>query len=274
MATIKHPEEIRQQVRQRYAETVRQRGSSCCDTSSSCCCGGSEATPELFAKGEYLGYSLEELMTAPESANMSLGCGNPGAIASLMPGEVVLDLGSGGGLDCFLAAQRVGPTGRVIGVDMTPDMLFKARQVAAQYGYDNVEFRLGEIEQLPVADNSVDVILSNCVINLSPDKPAAFREAYRVLKPGGRLAITDTVATAPLPEEVRQDMALWSACISGAACIDDLEAMLREAGFEAIRIAPKDASREMIREWAPGRKVEEYVLSATIQAVKPAASCC
>ena len=200
---------------------------------------------------------------------MVLGCGNPGAIASLRPGEVVLDLGSGGGLDCLLAARQVGEKGQVIGVDMTPDMLSRARQNAAKGGYANVEFRLGEIEHLPVADNTVDVVMSNCVINLSPDKRAVFGEAYRVLRPGGRLAIADIVATAPLQKEDRQDMALWGACISGAAFVGDLKTMLQELGFEKISIQPDDASREIIREWVPGSKLGDCVLSASIEAVKP-----
>jgi len=200
---------------------------------------------------------------------MGLGCGNPQAIAALEPGETVLDLGSGGGFDCFLAVRQVGETGRVIGVDMTPEMIRKARANAAKSGFQNVEFRLGEIEHLPVADRSVDVILSNCVINLSPDKAAVFQEAFRVLKPGGRLAIADIVATAALPEDIRNDLALRVGCVGGAAAVDEIETFLREAGFREIRIQPKDESRELIREWAPGRQVEDYVISATIEAVKP-----
>ena len=265
MANQQQSEQIRDQVRQHYSEIV-QRSTGCCSSAS--CCGNYVQDNALY-QGLRLGYALEDLLAAPQGANISLGCGNPGAIAALCPGEVVLDLGCGGGLDCFLAARQVGETGRVIGVDMTPDMLRQARENAAQIGLTNVEFRLGEIEHLPVADSSVDVIISNCVINLSPDKEAVLREAYRVLRPGGRLAISDTVATAPLPEEARRDMALWASCLSGAALIDDLEQMLREAGFTQIRIRPKDESREMIREWVPGCGVEEYVLSATIEAVKP-----
>jgi len=265
MRREQEPEHIRQDVRQRYGDIARQQRATCCCSSSACCSG--RASDEVQAAGARLGYSRGDLAGVPEPASMSLGCGNPSAIASLRPGEVVLDLGCGAGLDCFLAARQVGETGRVIGVDMTPEMLAKARQHAARLGIRNVEFRLGEIEHLPVADKSVDVIISNCVINLSPDKPAVFREAHRVLKPGGRLAIADVVATAPLPDAARQDMALWSACISGAACVDDLEAMLREAGFGQIRIAPQDSSREMIREWASGRDATEYVLSATIEAI-------
>jgi SAM-dependent methyltransferase len=189
-------------------------------------------------------------------------------LASLKAGDTVLDLGSGAGFDAFLAARAVGAEGFVIGVDMTPDMVSRARHNAAQGGYANVEFRLGEIEALPVADASVDVILSNCVINLSPDKARVFREAYRVLKPGGRLCISDVVASAELPEALRGDAGLYDCCIGGASLIDDLERYLAEAGFSDIRITPKDESREFIRDWAPGRGVEDYVVSATIEASK------
>jgi SAM-dependent methyltransferase len=205
---------------------------------------------------------------------MGLGCGNPQAIAALQAGETVLDLGSGGGFDCFLAARQVGARGHVIGVDMTPDMVSKARANAAKSGDHNVEFRLGEIENLPVADASVDVIISNCVINLSPDKPRVFREALRVLKPGGRLAISDVVATAELPPQVRQDLALYTGCMAGAALVSDLEAMLRASGFTDIRITPKDESKSFIRDWAPGTDITNYVVSANIEAVKPAAAPC
>jgi SAM-dependent methyltransferase len=201
-----------------------------------------------------------------------LGCGNPQASAALKTGETVVDLGCGGGFDCFLAARRVGKKGHVIGVDMTPDMVSKARANAAKGGYANVEFRLGEIEHLPVADASVDVILSNCVINLSPDKAQVFRDAFRVLRPGGRLALSDIVALAPLPAELRDDVALYTGCISGAAGIDELKGWLVAAGFTDIRIAPKDTSREFIAQWAPGRSVEDYVASATIEARKPPSS--
>ena len=222
--------------------------------------------------------SAEDAHAAPEGANLGLGCGNPQAIAALQPGETVLDLGSGAGFDAFLAARAVGDSGRVIGVDMTHEMLAKARDNATRAGYTNVEFRLGEIEHLPVADAGVDVIISNCVINLSPDKPQVFREAFRVLRSGGRLAISDVVATAELPEAVRRDLALYTGCMAGASQVDELEAMLRKAGFTDIRIEPKDASREFIRDWAPGRRVEEYVVSATIEAIKPSAAsagaCC
>jgi ubiquinone/menaquinone biosynthesis C-methylase UbiE len=215
-----------------------------------------------------MGYSQEELTKVPEGADLGLGCGNPQAIAALKPGETVLDLGSGAGFDCFLAADQVGSLGKVIGVDMTPEMLAKARENARRGGYENVEFRLGEIEHLPAADNSVDVILSNCVINLSPDKASVYREAFRVLKPGGRLAISDMVATAEMPQTVQEDLACYCGCITGAISAADLREVVAEVGFESIQIKPKEESREFIREWAPEHRVEDYVVSATIEAIK------
>jgi len=259
-------ETIRQAVLENYTK-VAQRGGGGCGPTVGCCGGGAETV----TISKQIGYSEEELATAPEGADMGLGCGNPQAIAALKPGEMVVDLGSGGGFDCFLAARQVGETGHVIGVDMTTEMVRKARANAQKGGFTNVEFRLGEIEHLPVADRSVDVILSNCVINLSPDKAAVFQEAFRVLKPGGRLAVADVVATAALPDDIRNDLALRAGCVGGAAAMDEVETFLREAGFREIRIRPKDDSRALIREWAPGRSVEDYVISATIEAVKPSA---
>jgi len=215
------------------------------------------------------GYSAEDTNAVPQGSNLGLGCGNPIALASLRPGEIVLDLGSGAGFDCFLAARAVGETGRVIGVDMTHEMLRKARANAAQGGYTQVEFRLGEIEHLPVADASVDVIISNCVINLSPEKAQVFREAFRVLKHGGRLAVSDVVATAPFPDEVQHDLALRAGCVAGASLLDDLEGMLHDAGFVDMRIQPKDESKTFIREWVPGTNIADYLISATIEAIKP-----
>jgi SAM-dependent methyltransferase len=247
---------VREEVRRRYGASASGK-SACADN----CCTSTNATD--------LGYSAEDTAAAPEAANLGLGCGNPLAMASLKNGQVVLDLGSGAGFDCFLAARAVGKTGEVIGVDMTHEMLIKARENAQKNGFTNVEFRLGEIEALPVADNSIDVIISNCVINLSPEKQRVFNEAFRVLKPGGRLAIADMVATAPLPNDIKADWAAYTGCISGASQITELERMLRASGFQDIEIEPKDSSRTFIREWLPGRQIEDYLVSATIQAVKP-----
>jgi len=259
-------DKIRQAVQTSYGKVAQTGGSGCCSTSS-CCAPDKAATAATTSVR--LGYSKQDVSSVPEGANMGLGCGNPQAIASLKPGETVLDLGSGGGFDCFLAARAVGEKGRVIGVDMTPEMVSKARANVAKTEFRNVEFRLGEIEHLPVADNSVDVIISNCVINLSPEKQQVFDDALRVLRSGGRLAVSDVVATAELPEEVKNDLVLHCGCLAGASVISDVEAMLRRSGFRDIRIQPKDESREFIRTWAPGRNVEEYVVSATIAAKKP-----
>ena len=262
-----HDEEIRGAVRERYGEIAKGNASRCC--------GGGSCKTDASARatdGEKLGYSLEDLKSLPAGADMGLGCGNPQAIASLKAGETVIDLGSGGGIDCFLAARQVGPSGRVIGVDMTPDMVAKARRNAEKAGFSQVEFRLGEIEHLPVADNTADVIISNCVVNLSPDKPQVLRDAFRALKPGGRVAISDIVATAVLPSDVKKDMAVYTGCMAGASLIQDLEAMLKAAGFQDVKIEPKDASREFIKDWVPGRKFEDYVVSANITARKPGAA--
>jgi arsenite methyltransferase len=253
-ATEASAENVREQVRQRYGATAK--GESSCGEE---CCTSSDS----------LGYSADEKAAAPEGADLGLGCGNPLAIASLQQGQTVLDLGSGAGFDCFLAARAVGETGRVIGVDMTHEMLAKAKENARKNGFSNVEFRLGEIEALPVADNSVDVIISNCVINLSPEKARVFAESFRVLKPGGRLAVADVVATAPLPKEVAEDWSAYTGCMAGASQIADLEAMLNASGFVDVRVVPKDSSRSFIREWLPGKNVEDYLVSAHIEARKP-----
>jgi SAM-dependent methyltransferase len=263
------PDAHRQGVRDAYAQVaLASNQSSACGVGSSCCGLSDDAAINTLISSR-LGYSEEELASVPEGADMGLGCGNPKAIASLRSGEVVVDLGSGGGFDCFLAAAEVGGEGLVIGVDMTPDMLSKARNNAIKGRYDNVEFRLGEIEHLPIADNSADVIISNCVINLSPNKAQVFRDAFRVLKPGGRLAVSDVVASVELPEEMRNDPQLIAGCMGNASLIEELEGLMIEAGFSCVRIQPKDESREFIRDWAPGRGVEDYVVSATIEAVKP-----
>ena len=234
---------------------------SCCDTSAG-------------SKSARMGYSADELAAVPEGADLGLGCGNPQAIAAMQPGEVVVDLGSGAGFDCFLAARQVGPAGRVIGVDMTHEMLKKARDNAAKAGAANVEFRLGDIEHLPIGDNMADMILSNCVINLVPDKAQVFREAFRVLKPGGRLAISDVVNVRPLTAELAADRALVCGCVAGAAPVGEVEAWLRAAGFADVRVAMKPESRAMIATWAPGRGIENHVAAAIIEARKPDAGCC
>jgi len=262
---------VKQTVRERYGRIAEQGGS--CGCAPTCCSpkGAEMEVPHDPRKvSQALGYSAEETNAVPDGANLGLGCGNPQVIAALKSGETVLDLGSGAGFDAFLAALAVGPKGRVIGVDMTPEMVTKARKNKANGGYENVEFRIGEIESLPVADATVEVIISNCVINLSPDKSRVFREAFRVLKPGGRIAVSDIVALSPIPEELRKDWELYTGCVTGASVVDDLKAMLKEAGFANIRIVRKGESREIISGWFPGRKAEDYVASASIEAVKPA----
>lgn len=259
----------RQTVREAYAKVAQAKNAdTCCGTESSCC-GVSDDVAINALISTRLGYNEDDLAQVPTGADMGLGCGNPKAIAALKPGEVVVDLGSGGGFDCFLAAREIGREGRAIGIDMTPDMISKARNNAVNGCYENVEFRLGEIEHLPVADETADVIISNCVINLSPDKAQVFRDAFRVLKPGGRLAISDVVATIELPEEMRNDPQLIAGCMGNASLIEELEGFMRDAGFVDIDIQPKDESREFIKEWAPGRGVEDYVISASIEAMKP-----
>lgn len=266
-------DQIRQHVRKSYAEVAEASNEGgCCGVESSCCGVSDDAAINTLISTR-LGYSEDDLKKAPDGADMGLGCGNPRAIASLKPGEVVIDLGAGGGFDAFLAAHEVGESGHVIGIDMTPTMLSKARHNAEKGKFSNVEFRLGEIEHLPVADDTADIIISNCVINLSPHKDLVFRDAFRVLQPGGRLAISDVVATAEMPDEMKNDPMLHAGCMAGASLIDELEAMMAEAGFEQIRIAAKDESREFIRDWAPGRGVEDYVVSAYIEAVKPGGCC-
>jgi SAM-dependent methyltransferase len=230
----------------------------CCAPS---CCDGTSSSLKI-------GYSTEDISNAPDGADLGLGCGNPQAIASLRPGEIVLDLGSGAGFDAFLAASQVGPNGKVIGVDMTPPMVERARKNAAKAGFQNVEFRLGEIEHLPVADASIDVIISNCVINLSPNKPAVFAEAFRVLKPGGRLAISDVIATKPLPDTLSKSIAAHACCISGASEIAELQSILSGSGFLDVRININEQSHRFIRDWMPGSGAEEYIASATLEAHK------
>ncbi len=253
---MKAPDQIHDDVRNHDSAIARGARSGCCGATS----------------GVALGYSEDELAAVPETANLGLGCGNPQTIARLAPGEVVIDLGAGGGFDALLAGRAVGPSGRVIGVDMGADMIALARKNATNAGAAHVEFRLGEIEHLPVADGGADVVMSNCVINLSPDKPAVYREAFRVLKPGGRLAISDVVAVQALPRELADDVAALCGCIAGAAQVDELLSMLREVGFASVAVEVDPASREVVEGWAPG--VSAYIASARITAVKPGGACC
>ncbi|KIL39348.1 arsenite S-adenosylmethyltransferase [Gordoniibacillus kamchatkensis] len=258
-------DQIRQNVRSRYKEIALQEvGSGSCCLPASSCHGSAD---DISSK---LGYSSEELTAVPDGANLGLGCGNPQAIAELNPGEVVLDLGSGGGFDCFLASRQVGETGHVIGVDMTPEMVSRARNNAVKGGFTNTDFRLGEIEHLPVPDQTVDVIISNCVINLSPDKQQVFHDAFRVLRPGGRLAVSDAMMTAELPTEIKNDLdVFYSGCISGASSVDELKTMLTQSGFKDVVVESKEESRAFIKDWVPGSKVEDYIASAVIKGVKP-----
>lgn len=268
--------ETRKAVRQGYGKIARQESAR-----GGCCCGGSKMADSVSQK---IGYSEQELKSVPEGANLVLGCGNPVALASLKEGDIVLDLGAGAGFDCFLASARVGASGRVIGVDMTPDMLDKARGNARKGNYNNVEFRLGEIENLPVADNHVDVIISNCVINLSPDKKRVFTEAYRVLRPGGRLMVSDIVVLKELPDKVRNSIEAYVGCLSGAEKKEQYLDTIKAAGFKDVKIieetqvpidcmvddptahviiAGLDMSRKELEELASS------ILSVKVSAVKP-----
>ncbi|OGN91538.1 MAG: arsenite S-adenosylmethyltransferase [Chloroflexi bacterium RBG_13_50_10] len=224
-------EEVKKVVRQGYAQ-VAKGGSSCCAPQSSCC-GTTNVATNISKK---IGYTDEDIEAVPEGANLGLGCGNPVALASLKEGEVVLDLGSGAGFDCFLAANKVGKTGKIIGVDMTPEMVDRARENARKGNYGNVEFRLGEIENLPVANNYVDVIISNCVINLSPDKDRVFQEAFRILKPGGRLMVSDIVLMNELPDSIKNSVAAYIGCVAGAAMKNEYLDAVKAAGFKKVTI--------------------------------------
>ena len=256
-------DQVLQHIRDRYAGIAKSGGP--CGCSGSCCSPDALLNPDASIQ---IGYSQEELAAVPEGANMGLGCGNPQAMAALRPGETVVDLGCGGGFDCFLAARRVGKKGQVIGVDMTPEMIHKARENAARGKIKNVEFRLGEIEHLPVADAAADVILSNCVVNLSPDKPQVYAEAARVLKAGGRLAISDVVAIAPIPAKIKRKLQAHSGCIAGSATVSETQRMLKKAGFSGIRIRVNEQSKTFIKDWFPGSGTEKFVRSAAIEAIK------
>ena len=274
-------ETIRAKVREGYGQ-IAKAGGSCCGPAKSCC-----GSPNVDALAASVGYSAADLSALPEGANMGLSCGNPTVIAELKPGETVLDLGSGGGFDVFIAGRKVGERGRAIGVDMTPEMLSKARANIAAYrqgtGLDNVEFRLGEIEHLPVADNSVDVIISNCVINLSPDKPQVWREIARVLKPGGRAAISDLALVRPLPDEIMRMVEALIGCVAGAVPIAETERMAREAGLTDIVLTRKSDYVDSMTEWQdplyrkimehmpPDAKLGDFVTSLYVSARKPGA---
>jgi SAM-dependent methyltransferase len=259
---------IKELVRARYSGIAAASEASCCAPAASSCCGprAADAWHEIARR---MGYSEAELASVPEGANLGLGCGNPQAIAAIMPGETVVDLGSGAGFDCFLAARQAGESGHVIGVDMIHEMLKNARDNAIRIGVGNVEFRLGELEHLPIADNTADVVISNCVINLVPDKQQVFREAFRVLKPGGRLAVSDIVNTAPLPSELQSDPALLCGCVVGAAPAEQVASWFLTAGFVDVRVTSKPESRALIATWAPGRDIANYIVSAIIEARKP-----
>jgi ubiquinone/menaquinone biosynthesis C-methylase UbiE len=248
MSTKIDLESVRRAVREGYGKIAEKDGSCCSGVS---CCGSNAGDSAQLAK--YVGYSTEELAALPEGANMGLSCGNPNALAALQPGEVVLDLGSGGGFDVFIAARKVGATGRAIGVDMTPEMLAKARKNIGPYrersGLDNVEFRLGEIEHLPLADNRVDAVISNCVINLSPDKPQVWREIARVLKPGGRVAVSDLALLKPLPAEILKMVEALVGCVAGAVLVSETERMAREAGLTEIRLNFKKEYLKAMTDW-------------------------
>jgi SAM-dependent methyltransferase len=271
-------ERIKKVVREGYAE-IAKRENSCCGPASSCC-GSPDVTQDISTK---IGYSEQELNAVPEGSNLGLGCGNPVALASLKEGDTVLDLGSGAGFDCFLAANKVGRKGKVIGVDMTPEMIDKARENAKKANYENVEFRLGEIENIPAADNSVDVVISNCVINLSPDKKRVFKEAFRVLKPGGRLMVSDIVLMKELPEFIRNSVEAYVGCISGAIMKKEYIGAIREAGFREVKVieeasfpienmANDPTAKAIIDKMdAPGGKLEEIgnsVVSINVQGKK------
>jgi SAM-dependent methyltransferase len=279
-------EDVREHVTEAYGHIARGEQEGCCGQKSSCC-GGADTSEQL---AQALGYSESELAALPEGANMGLSCGNPTAIAALKPGEVVLDLGSGGGFDVFIAARKVGAKGRAIGVDMTPDMVRKARANAVKFkeqsGLDNVDFRLGEIEHLPAADNSVDVVISNCVINLSPDKPRVWREIARVLKPGGRVAVSDLALLKPIPEAILKSVEALVGCVAGAVLVSETESMAAAAGLANIQCEsdPKaveamndlnDPLYEKIRAALPtGTRINDYVTSLYVTATKPPACCC
>jgi SAM-dependent methyltransferase len=282
MLTDEQNESVRKLVRDGYTKIARETSAGCCGSGVSCC---GSTPPEAEKLARELGYTVEELKALPDGANMGLSCGNPAALAALKPGETVLDLGSGGGFDVFIAGRKVGATGRALGVDMTPEMLGNARNNLAHYrketGLDNVEFRLGEIEHLPVADNSVDAIISNCVINLSPDKTQVWREMARVLKPGGRVAVSDMALVKPLPPEVLKLVEARIGCVAGAVLVSETGRMAVEAGLSDVVLKSKPGYVEALTDWEDplyqkliellpaGMKPADFVTSLEVQARKP-----
>jgi len=286
--TLPEPNQaVRDLVRNGYAKIAEETSAGCCAPGVSCCGSAPQDADKLARE---LGYSVEELKALPDGANMGLSCGNPAALAALNPGEVVLDLGSGGGFDIFIAGRKVGANGRAIGVDMTPEMLGKARRNIAHYrketGLANVEFRLGEIEHLPIADNSVDVIISNCVINLSPDKAQVWRDIARVLKPGGRVAVSDMALLKPLPAEVLKLVEALVGCVAGASLVTETERQVREAGLTDLALNTKPGYVEamtsfedplyqnILKHLPAGAKASDYITSLEVTARKPGADCC
>jgi arsenite methyltransferase len=285
--TDEQNESMHKLMRVGYAKIAQGTSAGYCRTGVSCCGSTPQAADKLARE---LGYTVEELRALPEGANMGLSCGNPAALAALHSGEVVLDLGSGGGFDVFIAGRKVGTSGRAIGVDMTPEMLAKARKNIAHYrketGLDNVEFRLGEIEHLPVADNSVDAIISNCVINLSPDKAQVWRDIARVLKPGGRVAVSDMALIKPLPAEVLKQVEALIGCVAGAVLVSETGRMVKEAGLTDIVLKSKPGYVEALTDWEDplyrkliemlptGTRPADFITSREVQAKKPAGNCC
>ena len=266
MKTTQNHRVITDYIKQKYGSIAKQgTARGCCD--GGCSCASSPTDIGLISG--VLGYDQRDMVDVSEGANLGLGCGNPLAFVSLKPGETVLDLGSGGGFDCFLARRHVGEQGKVIGVDMTREMVDLARTNATRLGYSNVEFIEGSIEDLPVKDDTIDVIISNCVINLSLDKRQVFREAFRVLKPGGRVSVSDVVATAELPDTMRQDLRLHAGCVAGAEHVAVVEQLLVTAGFVGVKLTPKDTSREILSSWVPGSDIDQYVASSIIESIKP-----
>jgi SAM-dependent methyltransferase len=260
-------DDLRSEVLQRYSEIAQSTPEDCGCSPNSCC--DQPESLEIDSTTFAVSYSQSDLDSIPAGADMQLGCGNPIALADLQAGETVLDLGSGGGIDCFLAAKAVGEKGFVIGVDMTPAMVRKARAYAQEHSYKNVSFRLGEIEHLPVADASVDAVISNCVINLSPEKAQVLKDAYRVLKPGGRLIVADIVTDGPLPDSVRSNLSLYTSCVAGATSIESYEQMLTGAGFTKIQIQPAAQGNVEIQLQDPAQPAGCTITSAMIRAEKP-----